>query len=93
MANIGHAVNSSLYRSLPFDAVWDFSPIILVATQPSLLVSNPAFAAKTVGELIDLAKARTNRCLQRLGRSYLNDQIALKKYLCCACSTSLSRRR
>ena len=58
MANIGHSVNSSLYRSVPFDAVQDFSPIILVATQPSLLVSNLAFAAKTVGELIAMAKAR-----------------------------------
>ena len=58
MANIGHAVNSSLYRSVPFDAIKEFSPIILVATQPSLLVSNPAFPAKTVGELITLAKAR-----------------------------------
>ena len=58
MANIGHAVNSSLYRSVPFDAIRDFSPIILVATQPSLLVSNLAFPAKTIGELIALAKAR-----------------------------------
>lgn len=57
MANIGHAVNPSLYRSLPFDPVRDFSPIILVATQPSLLVANLSFPAKSVRELIALAKA------------------------------------
>lgn len=58
MANIGHAVNPSLYRSLPFDPLKDFSPIILVATQPSLLVANLNFPARSVSELIALAKAR-----------------------------------
>ncbi len=58
MANIGHAVNPALYRSLAFDPVRDFSPIILVATQPSLLVANLNFSVKSVSELIALAKAR-----------------------------------
>lgn len=58
MANIGHAVNPALYSSLAFDPIRDFSPIILVATQPSLLVANLSFSAKSVRELIALAKAR-----------------------------------
>src|SRR6185295_359220 len=34
MANIGHAVNPSLYGSLPFDPVRNFVPIVLAASQP-----------------------------------------------------------
>src|ERR1700693_5385868 len=43
MANIGHAVNPSLYRKLAFDPLKDFAPIILVAKQPSLLVAKLGF--------------------------------------------------
>ena len=36
-----HAINPSLYKSMPFDAVKDFAPVILVAQVPLLLVTNP----------------------------------------------------
>jgi tripartite-type tricarboxylate transporter receptor subunit TctC len=58
MANIGHAVNASLYGSVPFDPVKQFAPIALITTQPSLLVANLGFPAKSVSELLVLAKAR-----------------------------------
>ena len=58
MANIGHAVNSSLYRKLAFDPLNDFTPVILVAMQPSLLVANLGFSAKSAAELVTLAKTR-----------------------------------
>ncbi len=58
MANIGHAVNPSLYRKLAFDPLRDFSPVILVAMQPSLLVANLGFPAKSTAELVALAKTR-----------------------------------
>lgn len=53
-----HAINPNLYRDLPYDAEKDFAPIALVATLPNLLVVNPAVPAKTVKELIALAKAK-----------------------------------
>ncbi len=53
-----HAINASLYTKLPYDSVRDFSFISLVASTPLLLVVNPALPAKTVPELIALAKSR-----------------------------------
>jgi tripartite-type tricarboxylate transporter receptor subunit TctC len=53
-----HVVNPSLYKAPGFDPVKDFEPITTVATVPYLLVVNPSFPAKSVKELIDLAKAK-----------------------------------
>ncbi len=52
------AINPSLYRQVPFDPIKDFEPIALVATVPNVLVVNPAFPAKTLPELISMAKAK-----------------------------------
>ncbi len=53
-----HAINASLHTKLPYDSVKDFAFISLVASTPLLLVVNPALPAKTVPELIALAKSR-----------------------------------
>jgi len=50
------AANARLYRNLPFDPVRDFSPITLVASTPFGLCTNSALPAKTVGDLVALAK-------------------------------------
>ena len=58
MGHIGtHAVNPALYKSLPYDAVRDFTAIAPVASSPNLLLVHPAVAASTVKELIVLARA------------------------------------
>jgi len=54
----GHAVNASLYRKLPFDALRDFSPITLVGSSPLVLAVHPSLPVKNVKDLIALAKAR-----------------------------------
>ena len=51
------AVNPHLYQ-LPFDVVKDFSPITQVSTSPGVLVVHPSVNAKTVKELIALAKEK-----------------------------------
>jgi tripartite-type tricarboxylate transporter receptor subunit TctC len=56
-----HAVNATLYPSLPFDPVKDFTPLTLVATAPSMLVAHPSFPAKDVRELIAMAKAQPGK--------------------------------
>lgn len=58
MSFTSHAINASLYPSLPFDPIKDFTPLTCVATSPSILVANPAVPAKDVRELIALAKAK-----------------------------------
>lgn len=47
-----------LIQSVPFDPLRDFAPVILAASTPNILVTHPSLPAKTVRELIALAKAR-----------------------------------
>ena len=51
-------VNPHLYAKLPYDVTRDFAPITLIATFSNMLVVNPDVPAKTVSELIALAKAK-----------------------------------
>ncbi len=52
------AVNPFLYKKLPYDTVKDLQPVSLIATAPVILVVHPKVPAKSVKELIDLAKAK-----------------------------------
>ena len=48
--------NQYLYRKLPYDPVRDFAPVVNLIAVPSVLVANPSLAAKTLQELIALAR-------------------------------------
>jgi tripartite-type tricarboxylate transporter receptor subunit TctC len=61
MSFTSHAINASLYSSLPFDPIKDFTPLTCVATSPSLLVANPSVPVKDVRELIAYAKAHPGK--------------------------------
>ena len=54
------AINPGLYRKLPYDPVKDFAPLTLFADGCYLLVVNPGVPAKSVKELIALARAKPN---------------------------------
>lgn len=56
-----HAINASLYPSLPFDPVKDFTALTCVATQPSVLVAHPSVPAKDVRELVAYARSRPGK--------------------------------
>ncbi len=49
--------NPYTFKSLPYDAIKDFAPVGKVADGPFLLLANPNIAAKSLPELIALAKA------------------------------------
>lgn len=51
-----HSVNPSLFKSLPYNPVTDFAPVTLAATSPYVLVINPTVPARTLVELIALAR-------------------------------------
>jgi len=53
-----HAVNVSLFSKLPYDPVRDFAPVSLIMEAEGLLVVHPSVPAKSVKELIALARAR-----------------------------------
>ena len=50
-----HTMNAAVY-TLPFDPVMSFTPVTMLGAGPLVLVTQPAFAANSVKELIDLAK-------------------------------------
>jgi tripartite-type tricarboxylate transporter receptor subunit TctC len=52
------AASPAFYPNLPYQPLKDFSPITLIVIQPSVLVVNPAVPARTVGELIAVAKTK-----------------------------------
>jgi tripartite-type tricarboxylate transporter receptor subunit TctC len=52
------AINKTLYKSLPYDPVKDFTPIALVAAVPFALIINPQIPAKTLPEFIAYAKTK-----------------------------------
>jgi tripartite-type tricarboxylate transporter receptor subunit TctC len=58
MSFTSHAINASLYPSLPFDPVKDFTPLTMVSTSPSVLVAHPSLPVKNVADLVKLAKEK-----------------------------------
>jgi tripartite-type tricarboxylate transporter receptor subunit TctC len=57
---LGHtgsiSINPSLYANAAFDPRKDFAPIGLIASMPVALLANPAFPAKTIGDVVAIAK-------------------------------------
>jgi tripartite-type tricarboxylate transporter receptor subunit TctC len=51
-------VNPTLYKQMPYDALKDFTPIVLVATQPVVLVVRADSPFKSLADLINAAKAK-----------------------------------
>jgi tripartite-type tricarboxylate transporter receptor subunit TctC len=61
MGNIGpNAINYSLYKNLPYK-MEDMEPITIVIANPNVLAVNPEVPAKTVAELVALAKANPGK--------------------------------
>ncbi len=59
MANIATlAINPGMYPKLPYDSLRDFVPVSLTATIGNCLMVHPSFPAKSVKELVALAKQR-----------------------------------
>ena len=58
MSFTSHAINASLYPSLPFDPIKDFTPLTMVSSSPSILVAHPSLPVKNVADLVKLAKEK-----------------------------------
>lgn len=55
------AIQPHLYATLPFDPLRDFAPISILASSPSILVVHPSVEARSVKELIALARAHPGK--------------------------------
>jgi tripartite-type tricarboxylate transporter receptor subunit TctC len=51
-------ITPTMYKKMPYDAARDFTPITQIATLPAMIVIHPSVPAKTVKEMIALARAK-----------------------------------
>jgi tripartite-type tricarboxylate transporter receptor subunit TctC len=58
LAHTNHSINVTLYRKLTYDIINDFSPVTLVSQSPFVAAVHPSLPAKSVRELLNIAKAR-----------------------------------
>ena len=56
-----HFVSAALYKKLPYDALNDYTPITQITNAPNVLVVHPSLPAKSIKDLIALAKAKPNQ--------------------------------
>src|SRR5207237_6564540 len=54
------AINPTLYPKLPYDALADFAPVMLVASQPNVLVVRKESALRSLSDVVGVAKTQTN---------------------------------
>jgi tripartite-type tricarboxylate transporter receptor subunit TctC len=57
----GLVISASVYPKLPFDPSKDFSPVVMVSYSPHVLAVHPSVPAKSMKELIELAKAQPGK--------------------------------
>ena len=58
-----HAINQTLYRALPYNVLRDFQPVARLSDSPNILAVHPSLPARSVGELIALARARPGQLM------------------------------
>jgi tripartite-type tricarboxylate transporter receptor subunit TctC len=80
MASPANAINMSLYRKMPYDTQRDLAPVALVGAVPSVLVVNPALPAKTVAELIALAKEKPGSLNYGSGGSGTSEHLSAEMF-------------
>jgi tripartite-type tricarboxylate transporter receptor subunit TctC len=73
-------VNPSLYSKLPFDVERDFAPVSLVAGTPYALIARTPLPAKSVKELIALAKAKPGMLSYSSGGNGSNLHVAAELF-------------
>jgi tripartite-type tricarboxylate transporter receptor subunit TctC len=56
-----HVSSPWLYKSMPYDSLKDFTPVMKLVEGPYVLVANPKVSAKSVTELLALAKAQPGK--------------------------------
>ena len=71
-----NAINPSLYKDLPFDPVKDFTPIMLVATVPNVLVVPANSRFNSVDDVVKAAKAEPGKISYGSGGNGSSQHIA-----------------
>jgi tripartite-type tricarboxylate transporter receptor subunit TctC len=61
VSSISLTFNASLYKDLPYDTVRDLAPLSMISTSPNIMSVHPSVPAKSVQELILLARSRPGK--------------------------------
>jgi tripartite-type tricarboxylate transporter receptor subunit TctC len=76
VASMGVAVNAVLYPKLPYDTLKDLAPVTTLGEQPNIVVVHPSVAAKSMGELLALARAKPGQVTYGSGGVGSNSHLA-----------------
>jgi tripartite-type tricarboxylate transporter receptor subunit TctC len=61
LSDMPHAINPSIHAKVPYHPVNDFSPVTVIGVSPMFLFAHAAFEAKTLRDLIAMAKAQPDK--------------------------------
>ncbi len=78
--SIPHVINPHLYKKVGYDAVKDFDAVIQFVAVPLMLASNVNFPAKSVPELIALAKSKPGHINYASGGSGASSHLAMELF-------------
>jgi tripartite-type tricarboxylate transporter receptor subunit TctC len=73
-----YTINANLYPKLPYDARKDLAPVSILAGAPYILTVHPTLPAKSMKELIALAKARPGELNYGSGGTGTGPQLAME---------------
>ena len=76
MVSTSHTTNPTLVSKLPFDTLRDLAPVILVASSANVVVSHPSLPAKSVKELIAVARSRPDQVAYASGGNGTSTHLA-----------------
>ena len=80
MSFTSHTINASLFKSLPFDPVADFTPITMVARVPSVLLAKKDVPFNDVKGLIDYAHKNPGKLSFAIGGQGSSLHLASEKF-------------
>jgi len=78
--SIPHVINPHLYKKVHYDAIRDFTPVVQFVTVPLMMAANPSLLAKSVKELITLAKSQPGRLNYASGGSGASSHLAMELF-------------
>jgi len=75
------AINPHILNNVPYDALTDLAPISLVVAAPNIMVAHPSLPARTVKELIALARQRPGQLNFAAGGAGSSQHLAIELFL------------
>ncbi len=74
------AVNPGLYSKLPYDPTRDFVPVAGIALVPLVLVTNPGFDAKSIKELVAMARSKPGKINYASGGNGVTNHLVMEMF-------------